>query len=248
MIINNKEVELNQDIPKSTTQTIKKIARTDFIYLDIETTGLDPNDSRITMIGVYVHNQNYGGVVQFFDEDEQLLMEKFQKFSKANINPQTTIVTYNGTSFDIPYIETRLKILSTDSNNPPTQYWDSTRFLDLYVVRKEELREMNSKKYASQSQTCENYGIYVPRNSSSEYIGKLFKNMEKQLKVAESKFPIHKYEYKKITSEDIANLLLHNAIDLCSLVTLHERMMEFGVLSYPDTQSTNKYDNVEAFL
>lgn len=68
--------------------------RTNAAFLDIETTGLSPESGHITMVGVldaegyssYVHGENL--------EDLREAMEKYD-----------LVVTFNGTSFDLPYVE-----------------------------------------------------------------------------------------------------------------------------------------------
>ncbi len=63
-------------------------------FLDIETTGLSPASSHITMVGIldsegytaYVHGENL--------EDLRAAIEKYD-----------LVITFNGASFDIPYIE-----------------------------------------------------------------------------------------------------------------------------------------------
>ncbi|MBM3933367.1 MAG: exonuclease [SAR202 cluster bacterium] len=63
-------------------------------FLDIETTGLSPQSSRITMVGV-LDREGYRAFVAGENLDE--LPRAMERYS--------LIVTYNGASFDIPFVE-----------------------------------------------------------------------------------------------------------------------------------------------
>ena len=67
--------------------------RGDTVYLDIETTGLDDHDE-ITTIALYD-----GREIQYFVSGDNL--DKFPE----RIRPYKVLVTYNGKSFDLPFIE-----------------------------------------------------------------------------------------------------------------------------------------------
>lgn len=73
-------------------------------YLDIETTGLYPNAHDITVIGLYLDGAQGGRVVQLVGEQatrENLL---------ASLDSAGTIFTYNGSRFDLPFIQERLGV------------------------------------------------------------------------------------------------------------------------------------------
>ena len=71
-------------------------------YLDIETTGLYPHESMITVIGIYFCNGDDGRLVQFYDS----------KLNCKNLlhamEGTEHVFTYNGSRFDIPFIRTHL--------------------------------------------------------------------------------------------------------------------------------------------
>ena len=77
-------------------------------YLDIETTGLSSEDE-ITVIGVYLCNGAESQVVQLVGDEisEESLLDAL---AGAGI-----IYTYNGASFDLPFIRRRLKVDLTDT-------------------------------------------------------------------------------------------------------------------------------------
>ncbi len=73
-------------------------------YLDIETTGLSPGDCRITVVGIYVCKGEATSFFQYFGPDvtaQNIL---------AALEGVDTIYTYNGSRFDLPFIQASLGI------------------------------------------------------------------------------------------------------------------------------------------
>lgn len=68
--------------------------RTNAAFLDIETTGLSPETGYITVVGV-LDSEGYSSYV--YDENLEELREAMEKYD--------LVVTFNGTSFDLPYVE-----------------------------------------------------------------------------------------------------------------------------------------------
>ena len=73
-------------------------------YLDIETTGLHPGYSQITVVGIYLTSGNESGVIQLVGDDitEHSLLRSLQGVD--------TIYTYNGSRFDLPFIYVHHKV------------------------------------------------------------------------------------------------------------------------------------------
>lgn len=105
----------------------------DICFLDIETTGLSRDQNIIYLIGLvyYESHNNSWRLVQYFadrkDEEEKLLRD-FNDFIKRF----KVVITYNGESFDIPFIENRLDRYKIKSN------LKGLRGLDIYRKIKEE--------------------------------------------------------------------------------------------------------------
>ncbi len=76
----------------------------DEAYLDIETTGLSPCYGYITVIGIYLANGNSARMVQLVGE--RVTEENLLKALKG----VGTIFTYNGSRFDLPFIQASLKV------------------------------------------------------------------------------------------------------------------------------------------
>ncbi|SDZ07083.1 hypothetical protein SAMN05660462_01752 [Proteiniborus ethanoligenes] len=84
-----------------------KILDKKFCFLDIETTGFSRISNYIILIGaLYINGENLE-IVQFFaegDNEEKNLLDSFKSF----ISDFDIIITFNGDSFDIPFINSRL--------------------------------------------------------------------------------------------------------------------------------------------
>ncbi len=76
----------------------------DVCFFDIETTGLSPKISSLYLIGAAYIKNGIFHLIQWFADDyisEKEILITFSDFSKSF----STFVHYNGTTFDIPYIE-----------------------------------------------------------------------------------------------------------------------------------------------
>ena len=78
-----------------------------FCFFDIETTGLSPKVSSLYLIGALWCDGGAVHTKQWFADDyisEQDLLAAFTAF----LSGFTTLVHYNGSGFDIPYIEKKM--------------------------------------------------------------------------------------------------------------------------------------------
>ena len=114
-------------------------------YLDIETTGLSPEHSRITVIGIYLVGSDQEEFVQLVGDDinaESLL---------ASLQGVHTIHTYNGARFDLPFIDARHRVnLSREFKHVDLMFhcWNRNLYGGLKSVEKQlgikrELTEVN---------------------------------------------------------------------------------------------------------
>lgn len=79
----------------------------DILYFDIETTGLSKHKNHIYLIGCGFYSDSTLNIIQWFAENEQeesLILNSFIDFSSSF----TTLVNYNGKTFDIPFTTERL--------------------------------------------------------------------------------------------------------------------------------------------
>lgn len=108
----------------------KYFLRKNVCFVDIETTGLNRNKEMIYLIGLLFFNESSDSWVlnQYFAnsiETEKDILEAFA----LEINNFDVIITYNGDSFDIPFIRHRLKIHGIQGG-----YFEEITSFDLYKV------------------------------------------------------------------------------------------------------------------
>lgn len=76
------------------------------LFLDIETTGLSPNDSRVYLVGCAHLTENGCEIIQWMtenpDEEPELLKAFFEYAAGFNC-----LIHYNGSSFDLPFLAQR---------------------------------------------------------------------------------------------------------------------------------------------
>jgi uncharacterized protein YprB with RNaseH-like and TPR domain len=86
-------------------------------YLDIETTGLSWLDSEITVIGIYLVNGSNSSITQLVGKE--VTVDNLLK----TVDGVNTIYTYNGSRFDLPFIQGSLGIdLGTMANHHDLMY------------------------------------------------------------------------------------------------------------------------------
>lgn len=110
MEIINKLIPESIYIPTSLKQIINN---KNYCFLDIETTGLSRSRNKIILIGILYLENNQIKIQQFFANDlteEKILLTSFKKI----ISKFDTIFNYNGTTFDIPFINQRFKHYNID--------------------------------------------------------------------------------------------------------------------------------------
>ncbi len=73
-------------------------------YLDIETTGLSPADNKLTVIGIYRENGSDDKVTQLVGD------EITRPRLIAALENTSMLYTYNGSRFDLPFINAKLGI------------------------------------------------------------------------------------------------------------------------------------------
>jgi hypothetical protein len=95
------------------------------LILDIETSGLSPLKDRISCICVeYNHTQ-----LCFSGDFEKKILEDFVAFCKDKFLDK--LVSYNGWSFDIPFIRVRAMV---NKVKLPSYFWDDKKICDPYNI------------------------------------------------------------------------------------------------------------------
>ena len=123
-------------------------------FLDIETLGLNRNKDMIYLVGLLYFNKadNLWNLDQYFSEsieDEKSMLIELAK----EIESFHTIITYNGNSFDLPYLNKRFHIYNINFN------FSKTHSLDLYAIVRKNKQYLNLENY--KLKTLERYiGVY----------------------------------------------------------------------------------------
>lgn len=106
----------------STTATI---FTDDSLFFDIETTGFSPNTSSLYLIGCMRKRDNELIIDQFFAENKSEEPKLLTSFL-ALLDEHTTLLSFNGEGFDLPYIKAKYSIYSIEET------LDSLHSIDIY--------------------------------------------------------------------------------------------------------------------
>jgi len=82
-------------LPQSEYYRLYDFFKEDCVFLDIETTGLDSKNDDITLIGLF-DGINKKTMIKGINLEYKLLKNEFKKYK--------LIITFNGSSFDVPFI------------------------------------------------------------------------------------------------------------------------------------------------
>ena len=192
------------------------------IALDIETTGLDSNNNSIILVGILdLYGDNH--FRQFFCEN--LSMEKdLLEFIIENVENSDVIITYNGASFDIPFINKRFIKFGIDYAIP------AHKNLDLYkILRSTYIKSLlpNMKQ-----KTMEAFiGIIDTRKDKISG----YESVLKYLEFLKTDSALLKDEILLHNKDDI--LQLTQLLSLLKKIDIHKSMFKSG---FPIVQKTGK--------
>lgn len=183
-----KNIKLNDELFKKMNSEYKEC-----LFFDIETTGLSPKSAYIYMIGLaYLDNTNLK-IMQLLCEnasDEEIVLKEF----KLLLDKYNTVITYNGNSFDISFIEKRANKFNIEVSFKERidLYRDIVKFKNIFM-----LSDYKQKTVEGFFDICRD-----DKMSGKELI-KLY------------------LLYEKSPSQELEELLLlHNYDDVCNLTKL----------------------------
>lgn len=170
-----------------------------YLFFDIETTGLSADVSAITLIGCCDMN---GNITQWFNEDgfsQKQILSDFLAFIKS----YDTLITFNGKTFDLPFLTSKIKEFKLEASFDPFSH------LDLYQILKPYKNLWGLKKFR--------------QKDLEEYLG------IKRLDQLSGKKLIKTYQnyLEKGDIKDKEAVLLHNKEDLLGLLRI------YSLMSYP---------------
>lgn len=158
------------------------------IVLDIETTGLDSSVDKLVLLGIILVENNKSYLIQYFAEndlEEKRLLEIYEK-----IISNKTIITYNGDTFDIPFLNNRLI-----KNKMFPVFPKSTDLLKIikpyrYFFDFDSLRLMDIEKI-----------IGFERNDPSRY--KSISKLTEEIKTRSNPYPIMKHNENDLVATEL---------------------------------------------
>ena len=130
-----------------------------YAIFDIETTGLSPKNCQVILSGFVVPNGD--GTFQMIQYFAESLSEEAKVLSATAkiIDQMDFIITFNGKTFDMPFVEKRMELLNINSLKNPTDVYN----LDIYKI----VRQFSDiKKFVPnlKQKTLENFlGLYETR-------------------------------------------------------------------------------------
>ncbi len=202
----------------------------DAIFFDIETTGFSPKTSQLYLIGYsYRSSQDTYTVVQLFaetPEEEKQILDTFCDILKD----YTTIITFNGIGFDVPYLKEKCK------RHQVKEDFDEKNYLDIY------------KKF------CQ-YQTYFSFENRKQKTLEHFLEIKREDKMNGGELiPVYKAYVLHPSEEGKRLLLLHNYEDVLGMVELlqflaysyffenHFSLQEYHLETYTDYTGKEKQE------
>lgn len=169
------------------------------LFFDIETTGLSADISAITLIGCCDLD---GNITQWFNEDgfsQKQILSDFLTFIKS----YDTLITFNGKTFDLPFLSSKIKEFKLDAS------FDNYKHFDLYQILKP-YKNLWGLKNFRQKNLEEYLGFHRTDKLSGKKLIKTYQNY-----------------LEKGDTKDKEAVLLHNREDLLGLRNI------YSLMSYP---------------
>lgn len=177
-------------------ETVPSFFKNDFMIFDIETTGLSPKTSFITMIGMLLYHEKKWKIIQIFNDDGESEQDVIQSFF-SYISNNTILIHYNGTRFDLPFLIERCEYHTIHSD-----VMNNTTSVDLSKVFSplKDLFQLKNKKLSTLLK---------------------FSNKKKKTDISGRKYVQLYLVYLKLQDDEILqDLLAHNYDDLDGIVFL----------------------------
>lgn len=187
------------------------------LFFDIETTGLSADISSITLIGCCDMDRN---ITQWFNEDgfsQKQILSDFLAFIKS----YDTLITFNGTTFDLPFLTSKIKEFKLNAS------FDRYEHLDLYQILKP-YKNLWGLKNFRQKNLEEYLGFHRTDKLSGKKLIKTYQNY-----------------LEKGDTKDKEAVLLHNREDLLGLRNIYSLMSYPALLDGKFTLSSYSIENDE---
>lgn len=172
----------------------------DFLFFDIETTGLSADISSLYLIGCLYYRDNSFHMIQWFadsyDSEPELLTAFFTKLKEFKV-----LLHYNGHGFDLPYLTKKVAQFELPYS------FDGLQSIDLY-------RDIRPYKKILQLPNLKQKTIeeFLMLHREDEYTGK-------ELISVYGEYMKKKFSYQE-NAQELRLLLLHNDEDLKGMIAL----------------------------
>ena len=174
------------DIIENISEKFIDIPQNHFVF-DIETTGLSPKFCKVILIGIVYNENNKTIIKQFFSSNEDDEKELLLTFVNE-IKPFTNHITFNGVTFDIPFLNSRLKKHKIDFSLNKDDDIDILRLIKPY---KEKLSLIDCKLKTIERYIGINRDDTISGKESVELYNKFKNTQDKNLK---DKILLHNYD------------------------------------------------------
>lgn len=157
------------------------------MILDIETTGLSPQYAQVILVGMIYYEAPHWKITQLFcdhhNEEAELLLKLSQMISKEHL-----LITYNGHSFDLPFLNKRYGHHHIDFQI------NTAKHFDLYRVIRASKKALQLPNY--KLKTIEEYlGIYRNDQISGKESVDLYRQYEQlPTDALRDKILLHNYD------------------------------------------------------
>lgn len=201
----------------------------DIIFFDIETTGFSSNTSYLYLIGCMYYKNKTWQITQWLADDlnsEPLILEAFFHTLKS----YKRLIHYNGTGFDIPFIQQKCKKLNLDFSFDQIESYDIYKKIqklkkllplpDLKLKTVEKFVGIERIDLFSGEDLIQIYANYLGRLQYEKLLQKK-SGMNTSIKsnINYSIDKLNKDDTKNLDSDQLSQiLLLHNLVDIKGLL------------------------------
>lgn len=208
------------------------------VFFDIETTGLSAETSYLYLIGCAYYKDETFHLIQWFSEninEESLLISTFFEFL-ANYD---FLIHFNGSGFDIPFIQQKIKQLNLDYSFSNIVSLDIYRLIKpykrLFKLDSMRLKSLEGFLRIRRKDTLDGeelIGVYA------SFIGK-----KRYESLKQSRFPKNKLEEPTESTLLLEQLLLHNEDDIRGLLLISSVLNYVALFEKPIRITNAKTDN-----
>lgn len=230
------------DIIKNISKKFIDIPQKHFVF-DIETTGLSPKFCKVILIGIVYNENNQTIIKQFFasndDEEKELLLAFIDEIKSFNKH-----ITFNGFTFDIPFLNSRFKKNKIDFSLNKDDDIDILRLIKPY---KEKLSLLDCKLKTIEKYIGINRDDTISGKESVELYNEFKNTQDKKLK---DKILLHNYDDIYYLSQmiKIKDIILDKLNPL--IININNQKLSLVQNSYKINKNnlTMKYDIFNGYL